>query len=134
MREKTGPTVADHPRLTIERHDAIRAPVPSHFHVRGDGDRLAPGVWVGGGSVCKRDGKPDAIEAVLHSIKVERPDLRLDGYGLTLTALGNASARENLESSDSMAWSFGAWKAGRDQNSWEDAADSGERVGRRLAA
>jgi hypothetical protein len=84
--------------------------------------------------VCKRNGKPEAIEAVLRAIKGGRPDLRLHGFGLKLTALGNAYVRENLESSDSMAWSFGAWKAGRDPNSWEEAMRYVDRVSERLAA
>jgi hypothetical protein len=89
-------------------------------------------MWVGVGSVCKRSGKPDAIEAVLRAIKAERPDLRLHGFGLKLTALGNPYVRENLESSDSMAWSFGAWKAGRDPNDWKIAQEYCAKVQQRL--
>src|SRR5215217_2374606 len=88
----------------------------------------------GVGSVCKRNGKPDAIEAVLRAIKTERPDLRLHGFGLKLTALSNQCVRKNLESSDSMAWSFGAWKEGRDPNDYREAVAYCERVQDRLAA
>jgi hypothetical protein len=45
-----------------------------------------------------------------------RPDLGLHGFGLKLSALGNPHIRDNLERSDSMAWSFGAWKEGREPN------------------
>jgi hypothetical protein len=150
MLEKTGLTIADHQQITIERYDGIRAAVPSHIrimpvlqgfapedyqaHIHQYGDRLTPGMWVGVGSVCRRNGNPAAIEAVLRAIKIERPDLRPHGFGLKLTALSNAFVRDNLESSDSMAWSFGAWKAGRDPNSWEEAMRYCERVQERLAA
>lgn len=148
MLERTGLTVEEHQQRTIERYDRIRAAVPPHIHIlpvlQGYtpeeyvqcialyGQRLTPGIWVGVGSVCKRNGRPDAIEAVLRAIKGERPDLRLHGFGLKLTALGNAYVRENLESSDSMAWSFGAWKEGRNPNDWREAMKYCERVRSRL--
>src|SRR4051794_32040540 len=100
MLERTGLTVEDHRRVTIERYDVIRAGVPNHIHVmpvlqgyqsaeyvahvKAYGDRLAYGMWVGVGSVCRRNGNPAAIEAVLRAIKTERPDLRLHGVGLKL--------------------------------------------------
>jgi hypothetical protein len=71
---------------------------------------------------------------VLRAIKTERPDLQPHGFGLKLTALSNPYVRENLESSDSMAWSFGAWKEGRDPNSWHEAAAYVKRVEERVAA
>src|SRR5947209_7017450 len=98
MLERTGLTVEDHQRITIERYDIIRAGVPDHIHImpvlqgykpeeyverlKAYGDRLTPGMWVGVGSVCKRNGAPKAIEAVLRAIKTERPDRRLHGFGL----------------------------------------------------
>src|SRR4051795_10333681 len=91
-------------------------------------------MWVGVGSVCRRNGNPSAIEAVLRAIKTERLDLRLHGFGLKLTALGNSFVRENLESSDSMAWSFGAWKAGRNPNDYREATAYCARVQERLAS
>jgi len=143
MLAKTGLTVAEHQRLTIERYDALLAalrdlfdgptpfpimPVLQGFtpeeyivHLRAYGDRLAPGMWVGVGSVCKRQGDPAAILAVLRAIKAERPDLRLHGFGVKLTALKNAEIRGLLHSADSMAWSFSARKQGRDGNSWREA-------------
>ena len=101
--EKTGLTIADHQRLTIERYDAIQAkttafimPVlqgfdPSDYvaHVRAYSERLTYGMWVGVGSVCKRNGDPGAIYDVLSAIKAERPDLRLHGFGLKTTALAD---------------------------------------------
>lgn len=144
MLEKTGLTVEEHQRLTIERYDRIRAAVPGDIHIlpvlqgytpaeyvehiRQYGLRLTPDMWVGVGSVCKRNGSPRAIEDVLRAIKEERPDLRLHGFGLKLTALSNEYVRENLESSDSMAWSFAARMEGRSGNDWHNAESYCRRV------
>jgi hypothetical protein len=129
----TGLTIAEHQRLTIERYDALMAcdvggvyimPVIQGFapedyarHVRDYGDRLAPGAWVGVGSVCKRQGDPEAIVAVLEAILAVRPDLRLHGFGVKLTALRDPRVVEMLYSADSMAWSFAARKRKGDSNS-----------------
>jgi len=110
MLEKTGLTVAEHQRLTIERYDRIRANAPASVHIlpalqgydpaeyvehiRQYGARLTPGMWVGVGSVCKRNSNPAAIEEVLRAIKAERPDLKLHGFGLQLTALSNPPTSE----------------------------------------
>ena len=130
-------TIEENQRLTIERYDALMAcdvggayimPVlqgyePSEYvnHLRQYGERLKPGAWVGVGSVCKRNGSPAEIEAVLLAIKSERPDLRLHGFGLKTTALRSEIVRECLESADSMAWSFAARRNGRNGNSWLEA-------------
>lgn len=136
MLARTGMTIADHQRLTIERYDALLAcdpgvyilPVMQGFtpesyvdHLRQYGDRLPHGAWVGVGSVCKRNGDPKAIEQVLAAITLERPDLRLHGFGLKTTALRSPVVRALLHSADSMAWSFAARWEGRDRNSWEEA-------------
>lgn len=134
--EKTGLTVTEHQRLTIERYDALLAedtgvyimPVlqgyaPAEYvdHVRAYGARFAPGAWVGVGSVCKRNSNPRAIEAVLLAIKGERPDLRLHGFGIKKTALRSTVVQALLHTADSMAWSYHARKNGRDANSWQEA-------------
>lgn len=134
--EKTGLSVERHQQLTIERHDALLAedtgvyilPVlqgyaPSDYvrHVRMYGNKLANGAWVGVGSVCKRNGDPGAIAAVLIAIKQERPDLRLHGFGLKTTALSSDYIRSLLETADSMAWSFHARINGRNANDWREA-------------
>lgn len=137
MLELTGKTVAEHQRLTIERYDAILAcdaggvylmPVlqgfePSDYveHIRQYGSRLRLGAWVGVGSVCKRNGNPAEVEAVLAAINGGRPDLRLHGFGLKTTALRSELVRELLYTADSMAWSYAARKQGRDGNSWLEA-------------
>ena len=142
--EKTGLTIADHQRLTIERYDAIQAKTPAYImpviqgfdpcdyvaHVRAYGARLTHGMWVGVGSVCKRNGNPDAIYSVLHAIKDERPDLRLHGFGLKTTALSDGGVFDLLYTADSMAWSFAARKQGRNANDWREAKSFEARINR----
>ena len=123
MLAKTGMNVRQHQFLTIERYDALIAedtgvyilPVlqgytPQSYvdHIRMYGNRLKEGAYVGVGSVCKRNASPSSIVQVLKTIKKERPDLRLHGFGIKTTALSWQEVRDNLESADSMAWSFAA--------------------------
>jgi hypothetical protein len=91
-----------------------------HVHMYGV-DRLAHGAWVGVGSICKRNGNPRAIEAVLLAIKAVRPDLRLHGFGLKATSLRSALVFDLLHTADSMAWSYSARMAGRNANDWREA-------------
>lgn len=147
---KTGLTIEEHQCLTIERYDALvselerlfNGPVPFHVmpvlqgfapqdyvdHIRMYGDRLKPGMWVGVGSVCKRQGDPRAIMRVLQAIAAERPDLLLHGFGVKITSLLHAGVRALLATADSMAWSFAARKQGRDANDWREAERLVERV------
>lgn len=78
-------------------------------------------MWVGVGSVCKRNTNVAEIERILSAIKAERPDLRLHGFGLKITALGSPLVRSLLHSSDSMAWSRAARAEGRNANDWREA-------------
>jgi hypothetical protein len=136
MLARTGLTVADHQRLTIERYDVLMAarpavrimPVlqgyePQEYvdHIRQYGGRLRSGAWVGVGSVCKRNGNPAAIKAVLAAIHEERPDLLLHGFGLKSTALSSEEIRAELHTADSMSWSYAARREGRNQNDWREA-------------
>lgn len=137
MLDKTGLTVAEHQALTIERYDALIAcdvagvyimPVLQGFepaeyaaHVKAYGDRLAPGAWVGVGSVCKRQGDPRKVVAVLEAILAVRPDLRLHGFGMKISALKCPEVVAMLATADSMAWSFSARKQGRAQNDYREA-------------
>jgi hypothetical protein len=139
MVAKTGLSVAEHQRLTIERYDDLLAcdtagvyimPVlqgyaPSDYvaHLGAYGSRLAHGAWVGVGSVCKRNGNASAIEEVLCAIRAARPDLRLHGFGLKTTALRSGLVRQCLHTADSMAWSFAARKSGRNANDWKEARE-----------
>lgn len=134
--DKTGLTVEQHQALTIDRYDALLAhdtgvyilPVLQGFspesyvtHIRLYGDRLAPEAWVGVGSICKRNSDPRAIQAVLLAINAERPDLRLHGFGLKITALADPLIKSLLHTADSMAWSFHARMHGRNGNDWQEA-------------
>lgn len=137
MVAKTGLSVEEHQRLTIERYDALlrcdtggvyimpvlQGYTPADYvrHLEMYGNRLAQGAWVGVGSVCKRNGDARAIEAVLCAIKARRPDLRLHGFGLKTTALRSGLVRSCLDTADSMAWSFAARKQGRNANDWREA-------------
>jgi hypothetical protein len=90
---KTGLSIAEHQENTIIRYNEISqwvdvyvmpvlqgySPASYVDHVRQYGKLLKHGQWVGVGSVCKRNGNPDAIEDVLLAIKRERPDLRCTG-------------------------------------------------------
>lgn len=156
---KTGLTLEDHQRLTIERYDqlveaweAIRIergagsdwppimPVLQGWtaadyvrHIDMYGDRLTPGMWVGVGSVCKRQGSVEIIEGILYAIARRRPDLKLHGFGVKLTALRSPMVRLLLATADSMAWSYSARKQGRNGNSVDEALDFVAKV-ERLAA
>lgn len=139
---KTGLTVEDHQRLTIERYDALLPLVSVYLmpvlqgyslqsyldHLNQYGDRLKPGMLVGVGSICKRNTDVRQIEAILSAIKRKRPDLRLHGFGIKTTALGSGVVRDCLDSADSMAWSFAARRNGGGQNDWRKARAFAERI------
>lgn len=133
-----------HQERTIERYDALMKcdvggvtiiPVLQGFapddyvrHIEMYCDRLERGMWVGVGSVCKRNGNPDAILRVLQAIKNVRPDLRLHGFGLKQTALSSPHIRALLHTADSMAWSYAARREGRNANDWREAVRYTEAV------
>lgn len=133
---KTGLSVERHQQLTVERYDALLAeatgvyilPVlqgyqPDDYvrHIRLYGERLERNQWVGVGSICKRNGDPRAIQAVLMAIRNERPDLKLHGFGLKTTALADPLIKSMLYTADSMAWSFAARINKRNGNDWREA-------------
>ncbi len=133
---KTGMTVREHQEKTVARYDELLRyetgvyimPVLQGFapgeyvdHLRMYGGRLAKGAWVGVGSICKRNADPLKVLRVLMAIKHHRPDLRLHGFGLKMTALACEPIRELLHTSDSMAWSYHARMHGRSGNDWREA-------------
>lgn len=143
MLRRTGLTVRAHQHLTIKRFDQLIdedcgvpiLPVLQGFHpadyvthVGLYGARLAHGARVGVGSVCKRNADPREILHVLRAIRSVRPDLRLHGFGLKITALSHPVIRQWLASADSMAWSYAARKQGRNANDWREAARLARRV------
>lgn len=116
----TGLDIPTHQRLTIHRYDRLlneleNPPVaiipviqgydPNDYidHIRQYGQRLTKGMWVGVGSVCKRNSNPESVRQVLLAIKSERPDLRLHGFGLKLSCLRLGGIRDLLYSADSAA-------------------------------
>lgn len=100
--KRTGLTVEEHQRRTVERYDRLVAELKRLFdgklpfrvmpvlqgqtradylrHLAMYGDRIGPRMWVGVGSVCKRQGNVAVIEDLLGAIKEVRPDLRLHGF------------------------------------------------------
>lgn len=112
--------IATHQRLTIHRYDRLLSliqgsgvylmPVLQGWtsedyvrHLQDYGDRIAQKAWVGVGSICKRQGKPEAIADILKAILAVRPDLRLHGFGVKKTALQYPPVWQMLYSADSQA-------------------------------
>jgi len=141
---KTGQSVAEHQARTIARYRDIRnqldpgihlMPVlqgykPAEYvdHIRQYGELIQADEWTGVGSVCKRNTSVHEIEWVLDAITRERPDLRLHGFGLKITALRSHRVNDALFSCDSMAWSFSARREGRDGNDIAEAIQYTERI------
>jgi hypothetical protein len=133
----TGLSLVQHQTLTIERFDAIReagtdgvhllpvlqgrSPDDYRRHLDAYDHRIGAGAWVGVGSLCKRQGRPAVIAAILDAILGDRPDLRLHGFGCKRTSLLDPEVRRRLATADSMAWSYAARLEGRDQNAWDEA-------------
>lgn len=130
--KRTGLSVEAHQVLTIERYRKLRTQTPGACyimpvlqgwyptdyarHVREYGRLLRPKMWVGVGSICRRNTRPEVIESILLAITRIRPDLKLHGFGLKLTALSRGLVRKLLASADSMAWSRAARFHGRSPN------------------
>ncbi len=128
--------------MTVERYDELLPlckvtliPVLQGFqvqdylnHLSQYGSRITEGMWVGVGSVCKRNTDIQEIETILSAIKEQRPDLRLHGFGLKITALSSEKVRSLLYSADSMAWSYAARMEGRNANDWREAKAYADRI------
>jgi hypothetical protein len=136
--QKTGLTVEKHQKLTIERYTKLLKqntlttimPVlqgyePQEYvnHLKMYGSLLKENMRVGVGSVCKRNSKPQQIAKVLETIKNERPDLRLHGFGLKTTALLDNYVESLLYSADSMAWSYAARREHKNPNGLKEATE-----------
>lgn len=135
--EKTGLSIKEHQTRTVHRYDQLKEALPDapimavlqgyapedyRRHLEMYGARLELGDWCGVGSVCKRNGSPEDVLAVLVAINHARPDLRLHGFGVKLTSLQNSQIKALLHSADSMAWSLHARMNGRNGNDWREAA------------
>ena len=123
----TGLSVREHQNLSTRNYlelldqdpQAYIMPVIQGFtqaqyeqHVEQLSPHLPESAWTGVGSICKRQGKPSAISAVLTAILKVRPDLKLHGFGVKTTALRQADIWERLHSVDSAAWSYAARRRG----------------------
>ena len=120
--ESVGATIAEHQRWTTERWLTLRDMVlpyvmpviqgwtPADYadHTDALSPNLDLGAWVGVGSVCKRQARPDSLAAVLEAIHDVRPDLKLHGFGVKITAYASSRVTDHLATADSMAWSFAA--------------------------
>ena len=116
-----------HPGPLVLGTNPLNSPTPTTDRY---GERLQQGMWVGVGSICKRNSSPCLILDVLMAIKMERPDLRLHGFGLKTTALAHGTIRALLETADSMAWSFAARRRGSGANDWRNAMEFKKAVGK----
>jgi hypothetical protein len=125
--EKTGLDIREHQRRTLQSYLELRemtdlvAPVlqgwmPNDYaqHIR---DYQGAGVDMsqlfGVGTICSRNGKTSTIRTILKCIHKAHPGIRLHGFGLKTSAFYDARVVELLESADSMAWAYTAWKTGK---------------------
>lgn len=132
---KTGLDIKTHQRLTIHRYDRLldecrKLKVQTTImpvlqgdemqdylnHIEQYGARLTPQMWVGLGSVCRRNRNPWEIEKILLAIKSARPNLKLHGFGVKKTALQSDTVRSLLYSADSQAHTYALWRAGQDHH------------------
>lgn len=126
MLTKTGKSVEEHQILTCENFAYLRTQAPDlpfipvlqgwmpndylqHAKMYAEyGVKLSEESTVGVGSVCRR-AKVDGMKQVFNNLSDD--GLRLHGFGLKQD--GIKLFGDSLQSSDSMAWSFGARMAGR---------------------
>lgn len=123
MIAKTGLSVAEHQRRTVDNFAQLReiapdlpfAPVLQGFELTDylrcielyadAGVDLAAAPIVGVGSVCRRQGTRDA-DAIMSAVTTAVPGIRVHGFGVKTTGLGQYG--ELLTSADSLAWSYAA--------------------------
>ena len=119
MLERTGLTVEEHQKRTVDNYVELRAHNPriipvlqgwtldqyfDHFEsYEAAGVCLRDEPLVGVGSVCRRQGT-DEIERIMRSLHAK--DLKLHGFGVKTRGLERYA--ECLESVDSLAWSLAA--------------------------
>lgn len=138
--DTTGLDIPSHQRLTVHRYDRLleeldNPPVPIIpvlqgyepqdyiSHIRQYGQRLIQGMWVGVGSVCKRNSSPELVRQVLVAIKRERPDLKLHGFGLKLSCLRLGGIRDLLYSADSAAADLWSKPGDRKNRKYQNAGN-----------
>ena len=131
----TGRTVREHQRMSTNRYmlllpkvepylmPVLQGSTPHDYarHARELSPYIEPNAWVGVGSVCKRQGKPEELAHLLEAILDVRADFRLHGFGVKTTSLRSKRVAECLYSTDSMAWKIAAFREGRDHNGGSEA-------------
>jgi hypothetical protein len=123
MLHKTGLTVDEHQRRTVDNLLELRALAPdlpiapvlqgweARDYVRcvelyaDAGVDLVAEPIVGVGTVCRRQGTVDGVR-VIHAIRGAAPGIRLHGFGFKTKGL--ALLGSEIASADSMAWSYDA--------------------------
>ena len=145
--DATGLSVTEHQKLSTRNYLELRErlltvyamPVIQGFtaqqyqdHTEALAPHLPENAWTGVGSLCKRQGSPDTISAIISAIKAVRPDLKLHGFGVKTTALRRADIWHRLHSVDSAAWSYSATRNGNpgDRNSIEFCLEWTNRIAR----
>lgn len=115
-------TVKHHQQLTIERYvdlchwvqsgtyvmPVLQGYEPSEYleHIDMYGDLLKPGMWIGVGSVCRRNGHPEEALAVFRAIKEAQPNNDHHAFGIKKTTLQQRESISLIDSADSLAKSL----------------------------
>lgn len=124
---KTGLTIPDHQRLTLEsylrlvQHSPRIAPVLQGYalddyleHAQMYVDAGVDMTQVFGlGSVCRRSNSKEAVDLIV-GIAKEYPNIKLHGFGIKTLAFKYVEVLDNLYSADSMAWQYWGWRQPRD--------------------
>lgn len=152
----TGLSVEEHQRLTIHRYDLLRQDIkPSIYlmpvlqgykpeeylrHLDLWGNRLEAGMWVGIGSICKRNNDKEGqkqIAKIIDLILRERPDLLLHLFGVKEKALRIPEIRLRVRTADSGAFGLSSSKGDSEgrktkkyqySNNWEHQISKVERI------
>lgn len=88
-------------------------------HLAQYGDAIQQNAWVGVGGLKRRPNSE--VEEILASIKIQRPDIRVHGYGLSKKQLSNNSIIGLLFSADSASGQLSGSKGSKYQNSRDPA-------------
>lgn len=122
----TGLDIPNHQSLTIHRYKKLLSLVNENIyvmpvlqgwsssdyvnHLYDYGDYIKPNSWVGVGTLCSRSKSINCVKNILLSLKKERPDINLHGFGVKKYCLQDEEIKNALFSADSSAHSFGKGK------------------------
>jgi hypothetical protein len=128
-------TVESHQQKTLEDHiemlertdslDGISYPVIQGWSIEQYLDCIdlfrdhgIPLTSLGVGSVCRRNAAGE-IQSVLREIRRELPDADLHGFGVKVSMFKMQGVSELLDSADSLAYSYAAWRE-HDSGNWKN--------------